>query len=127
MSHIARSVYPAFLLFGVGMLLLSVASSNITLLLAGALIGLGFGNISSVSQTIAVNMVAPHRMGLATATFFIFFDLGNGFGPTILGSLISIIGFNKLYAILGFFVFAVSVLYYFLHGKKVAKNSVHTP
>ena len=120
-------MYPAFLLFGVGMLLLSVASSNITLLLAGALIGLGFGNISSVSQTIAVNMVAPHRMGLATATFFIFFDLGNGFGPTILGSLISIIGFNKLYAILGFFVIAVSVLYYFLHGKKVAKSSVHTP
>jgi MFS family permease len=117
-------MYPAFILFGAGMLLLSSASNSITFLLAGALIGLGFGNISSVSQTIAVNLAEPHRMGLATATFFIFFDLGNGFGPTILGLVIPITGFNGLYAILGILVFAMSVLYYFLHGKKEAAHRI---
>ncbi|WP_333474113.1 MFS transporter [Lysinibacillus sp. JK80] len=111
-------IYPAIILFGTGMLLLSSASNSVTLLMAGALIGLGFGNISSVSQTIAVNMAEPHRMGLATATFFIFFDLGNGFGPTILGMVIPTTGFDGLYVILGIIVFAMSIVYYFLHGKK---------
>lgn len=119
-------MYPAIILFGIGMLLLSSASNSITLLLAGALIGLGFGNISSVSQTIAVNMAEPHRMGLATATFFIFFDLGNGFGPTILGLVIPKTGFDGLYLILGIIVFAMSVVYYFLHGKKESANRLRS-
>lgn len=117
-------IYPAIILFGTGMLLLSSASNSVTLLIAGALIGLGFGNISSVSQTIAVNMAEPHRMGLATATFFIFFDLGNGFGPTILGLVIPTTGFDGLYVILGIIVFAMSVVYYFLHGKKESAHRV---
>ncbi|MFD2507370.1 MFS transporter [Halalkalibacter alkalisediminis] len=65
-------MYPAFIIFGLGMLLLSSASNSLTFLLAGALIGLGFGNISSIAQAIAVNRVSPHRMGVATSTFFIF-------------------------------------------------------
>ena len=100
------------------MLLLSSASNSGTFLLAGALIGLGFGNISSIGQTIAISVVAPHRMGLATATFFIFFDIGNGFGPSLLGLVIPTMGYNALYAILGIVVFATSALYYFMHGKK---------
>jgi len=115
-------MYPAFIIFGSGMILLSLISNGLTFLLAGALIGLGFGNISSVVQTIAVKSVAPHRMGLATATFFIFFDIGNGFGPSLLGLIIPIIGYSALYKVLGVFVFATSILYYFLHGKREHAN-----
>lgn len=111
-------MYPAFIIFGAGMLLLSSANNSVTFLLASALIGLGFGNISSIGQAIAINLAAPHRMGLATATFFIFFDIGNGLGPSILGLVIPTTGYNALYAILGIIVFATSAVYYFLHGKK---------
>lgn len=61
-----------FFTFGVGMLLLSTEDKALILLLAGALIGLGFGNISSTSQTIAVLTVVTHRMRYVTATFFFF-------------------------------------------------------
>jgi MFS family permease len=111
-------MYPAFFVFGAGMLLLSTANSAVPFLMAGALIGLGFGNISSISQTIAVTVVAPHRMGLATATFFIFFDIGNGFGPSLLGLVIPVTGYPTMYAILGIAVIAMSFLYYLLYGKK---------
>jgi MFS family permease len=111
-------MYPAFIFFGAGMLLLSSASNSVTFLLAGALIALGFGNISSITQAIAVNSATPHRMGLATATFFIFFDIGSGFGPSIHGLIIPTTGLNVLYAILGIICFATCILYYFLHGKK---------
>lgn len=119
-------MYPAFFIFGAGMLLLSTANSAITFLMAGALIGLGFGNISSISQTIAATVSSPHRMGFATATFFIFYDIGNGFGPSLLGLVIPITGFSTMYAILGIAVMAMSFIYYLLHGKKERAGRIRT-
>lgn len=111
-------MYPAFLLFGAGMLLLSSAHSGIILLAAGGLIGFGFGNMQSCTQAIAVKLTATHRMGLATSTFFIFLDAGLGFGPYLLGFLISATGYSMMYVIMGILIFATAILYYFLHGKK---------
>ncbi|MGE6612890.1 MFS transporter [Peribacillus sp. NPDC076916] len=111
-------MYPAFILFGIGLLLLSITTNSFTLLAAGFLIGLGFGNMQSSSQAIAVKLTPPHRMGMATSTFFIMLDAGLGFGPYILGFIIPVTGYSTLYVILGVVVIATSVLYYFLHGKK---------
>jgi len=111
-------MYPAFIFFGVGMLLLSSANNSGTFLLAAALIGLGFGNIQSSSQVIAVNSVASNRVGVATATFLMFFEAGAGFGPYLLGLVIPATGYSVLYAILGIIGVLTSVLYYYLHGKK---------
>ncbi|WP_191557539.1 MFS transporter [Metabacillus idriensis] len=110
-------MYPAFLLFGAGMFLLSTAGTSFIFLLSGVLIGLGFGNMQSTTQAIAVKLTPPHRMGLATSTFFIFLDAGLGFGPYLLGFVIPVTGYSTLYVILGFVVLASSLLYYFLHGK----------
>ncbi|MEC0297704.1 MFS transporter [Peribacillus frigoritolerans] len=111
-------MYPAFIIFGIGLLLLSMTTNSFTLLAAGFLIGLGFGNMQSSSQAIAVKQTPPHRMGMATSTFFIMLDAGLGFGPYILGFIIPVTGYSTLYVILGVLVILTSVLYYFLHGKK---------
>ncbi len=119
-------MYPAFLIFGAGMLLLSSADKSITLLLAGFLIGLGFGNMQSSTQAIAVKLTPPHRMGLATSTFFIFLDAGLGFGPYLLGFIIPLTGYSTLYVIMGVVILATTVLYYFLHGnKESAAKAIH--
>ncbi|WHY01791.1 MFS transporter [Neobacillus sp. DY30] len=111
-------MYPAFVLFAAGMILLGSAHSGLTLLLAGILIGLGFGNMQSCTQAIAVKMTPPHRMGLATSTFFIFLDAGLGFGPYMLGFFLPFSSYSTLYMVLGFVVLVSSGLYYLLHGKK---------
>ncbi|EKN63716.1 major facilitator superfamily protein [Neobacillus bataviensis LMG 21833] len=111
-------MYPAFIILAVGMVILSAVNTSITLLIAGALIGLGFGNIQSSTQAVAVKLTPPHRMGLATSTFFIFLDAGLGFGPYLLGFIIPITGYSKLYVILGVVALVSSILYYFLYGKK---------
>ncbi|WP_370223295.1 MFS transporter [Cytobacillus sp.] len=111
-------MYPAFILFAAGMFVLSTANSSFTLLLAGALIGLGFGNMQSCTQAVAVKLTPAHRMGLATSTFFIFLDAGLGFGPYLLGFIIPITGYGSLYGIMAIFVLLSAILYYFLHGKK---------
>ncbi len=111
-------MYPAFILFGAGLMLLSSANHGVTFLLAGILIGLGFGNMQSTTQALALKVTPIHRMGYATATFFIFLDAGLGFGPYFLGFIIPLTGYRHLYIIMGLLVLASAVLYYFMHGKK---------
>lgn len=89
-------VYPCLLLFALGMLLLSRADQCITLLMAGGIIGLGYGNFLSCGQTISIKEVPPHRLGLATATYYIFLDLGFGIGSYLFGYLIPLVGYRGL-------------------------------
>ncbi|WP_422122470.1 MFS transporter [Planococcus sp. X10-3] len=120
-------MYPAFVALAAGLLLLSTATSSLSFLTAAVLIGFGFGNLQSTTQAIAVKLTPPHRMGLATSTFFIFLDAGLGFGPYILGFIIPLTGFSTLYVILGFTALAASILYYVLHGKKERAASSAAP
>jgi MFS family permease len=111
-------MYPALILFVIGLVTLSQANQGFTLLLAGALIGLGYGTMNSCCQAIAIKESPRHRVGLATSTFYVFMDLGVGIGPFLLGFIIPFVGFRGLYVTLAVVVFASIFLYYVLHGKK---------
>ena len=111
-------MYPAFILFGAGLLLLSFTANSFSLLAAGVLIGLGFGNMQSITQAIVVKVTPPDRIGLATSTYYIALDAGLGFGPYLLGYLIPLTGYSSLYFMMGLMVFVTIVLYFFMHGKR---------
>lgn len=111
-------MYPAFILFAIGLFILSGATTSSIFLLAGALIGLGFGNMQSTTQAIAVNVASPSRVGLATSTYYIALDAGLGFGPYVLGYVIPLTGYSKLYLIMGIIVCITIALYFALHGNK---------
>jgi predicted MFS family arabinose efflux permease len=111
-------MYPALLFFVIGLVTLSQTNQGFILLLAGALIGLGFGTMNSCCQAIAIKESPRHRVGLATSTFYVFMDSGVGLGPFLLGFIIPIVGFRGLYFTLAVVVFASIFLYYVLHGKK---------
>ena len=115
-------VYPCLLIFAIGMLLLSQASHGITLLLAGAIIGLGYGNFLSCGQAISIKGAPPHRLGLATATYYIFLDVGFGVGPYIFGSLVPFTGYRGLYLMMAMVILATIILYYFLYRSKVSSE-----
>lgn len=111
-------IYPCLFIFAVAMLLLSRTNHGITFLLAGALVGVGYGNFLSCAQAISIKLVPPSRFGLATATFFIFLDLGLGVGPYILGAVVPFAGYRGLYLMMSGIIFATVILYYLLLGKK---------
>lgn len=110
-------MYPSILLFGIGLIIFSQVESGITFLIAGAIIGVGFGTLQSSAQTVAVSQAAPHRVGLATATFFVFYDLGMGIGPFLLGFALPFVGFRGLYIGMAAIAFISIAVYYFMHGK----------
>ncbi|EMR06276.1 hypothetical protein C772_01547 [Bhargavaea cecembensis DSE10] len=111
-------MYPAFVLFAAGLVLLGTAQNGLMLLASGVLIGLGFGNMQSCTQAVAVKLTPSHRMGLATSTFFIALDVGLGFGPFLIGFLIAYMSFSALYLILAAVVLVSALLYFSMHGKK---------
>ena len=111
-------IYPSLLLFAIGMFVLSQASVGFTLLLAGAIIGVGFGTFQSSAQTITINEAPRHRIGLATSTYFVFFDFGIGVGPFLMGFILPLIGFRGLYGSMAAVILICIFVYYIVHGKK---------
>ena len=99
-------VYPCLLLFALGMVLLAHAKSGMVLLLAAIGIGLGYGNLFSCGHAIAIKSVPQGRVGLATATYYIFIDIGSGIGPYVFGSLLSFMGYGSLFEVLAILVLA---------------------
>jgi len=119
-------IYPSLIIFALGLVFLSQVHHGFTLLLAGALIGLGYGTIISCSQAIAIKESSKHRVGLATSTFFIYLDGGIGIGPFLLGYIIPVLGFRGLYAALAVVVLVCIFLYHLLHGKKESYNKQYS-
>lgn len=113
-------IYPCLFIYGIGMLLFSQADQGIILLLAGAIIGVGYGNFMSSAQAVAIKAVQPQRFGLATATYYVFLDLGIGIGPYLLGSLVPLLGYRGLYLAMALLALATIPLYHFLYGKKAS-------
>jgi MFS family permease len=111
-------VYPCFFVYALGMFLFSRAGNEAILLLSGALMGLGYGNLISCTQAIAIKSVPPHRLGTATSTYFVLLDLGFGLGPYLLGGLVPYTGYRDLYLLMVGIICAAGALYYILIGRK---------
>lgn len=111
-------IYPCLLIYAMGMFLFSQATIGFILLLAGILLGLGYGNIQSSTQAIVVKIAPPNKLGLATATYFMFYDMGFGVGPYLFGFLIPSTGYRGLYLTMVMVILGTVLLYYLLHGRK---------
>ena len=115
-------MYPSLISLVIGLFVLSQSQVGIVLLIAGAFIGFGYGTYMSSAQTVAVQSAPPHRVGLATSTFFILTDIGLGIGPFIQGFFVPSIGYSGLYIILGIIAVICLPLHYFLYGKKASSK-----
>lgn len=111
-------VYPGVVLFSVGMIALSLTSSPVPFLIAGGLLGLGFGAMLPSFQTIAIQAAPAHRRGLATGTYFLLFDTGYGIGSYVLGLVASKTNYHTMYFVAGIVVACSALLYYGLHHRK---------
>ena len=118
-----KVMYPVLISFMVGLILLSATHTSLLLLISAIFIGIGYGTIIPSAQAIAIQQSPVEKIGLATSTFYMFADFGAGIGPFILGVLIPIMGYRNLYITMAALVILSIVLYFILHGKKVAKNT----
>ncbi|KEY62242.1 MFS transporter [Lactococcus cremoris] len=112
-------MYPTYLFFALGLLLIGLAQSGWMLLIAAIFIGLGYGSFSPFGQAIAIRNSEAHRLGVTTSTFFGFMDMGVGFGPFILGMFMPLLGYRNLYFASAILALLIAVIYHFVHGRHV--------
>ena len=116
-------MYPTYLFFALGLLLIGFAHSGWMLLLAAIFIGLGYGSFSTFGQAIAIRNSEAHRLGITTSTFFGFMDTGVGFGPFILGMFMPLLGYRNLYFASAILALLIAVIYHFVHGRHAKREN----
>ena len=116
-------MYPTYLFFALGLLLIGFAHSGWMLLLAAIFIGLGYGSFSPFGQAIAIRHSEAHRLGITTSTFFGFMDMGVGFGPFILGMFMPLLGYRNLYFASAILALLIAVIYHFVHGRHAKREN----
>jgi MFS family permease len=116
-------VYASIILFGSGMLLLSLSSSPVIFLISAAFIGVGYGTLFSSLQTIVIQDAPSEKRGLATATYFSIYDLGMSIGSFVVGIILSKVGFHALYGG-SVFLIVLGIGIFYLITKQQGTNEV---
>ncbi|MCE5090043.1 MFS transporter [Staphylococcus devriesei] len=116
-------VYPAFIALIITFILLVLSHSSWILLLSGVFLGIGYGNLSSSMQAIAIKVSPSSKYGIATSTYFIGLDIGIGFGPSLLGLFTGMISYTQVYLIMAIVAALCTLLYFLIHGRKVQPNT----
>ena len=109
-------IYPSFVFFAIGLVIVSFMSNQWILWLSAVFIGIGYGSLFPCFQTIAIQSVPKERMGHAIATFFTLFDFGMAMGSVIIGILIAQFGYSPTYLLCAL----ITVLTLFFYQAKVA-------
>lgn len=117
-------VYPAFIFLIISFAMLMFSFEGWVLLIAGIALGIGYGNLSSSMQAIAIKVSPSTKYGLATSTYFIGLDIGIGFGPSFLGLFTHMITYSQLYGIMAILGIITLFIYFVVHGRNVKHQSI---
>ena len=109
-------IYPSFIFFAIGLVIVSFMSNQWILWLSAVFIGIGYGSLFPCFQTVAIQSVPKERMGHAIATFFTLFDFGMAMGSVVIGVLIAQFGYSPTYLLCAL----ITVLTLFFYQAKVA-------
>lgn len=115
-------VYPALIILAIGLFIFGKMSNGWMMLLAAILIGFGFGNFQSAVQSTTTQMVPADRLTQTTATYFICYEFSLGFGPSIIGFIQPMLGYQNLFIVMAVIALIGIILYYFIHGRKVSTH-----
>ena len=120
----SKIVYPCIILFAVGMFLLQSSQIAMIIIIAGAIIGMGYGSITPVFQTQIISSVKKERVGIANSLYFNSMDLGMAIGAFILGMIANAFGYRSIY-ISGIVLIILGGLAYFIAVNRKGKESIH--
>ena len=104
-------MYPSFIFFAIGMVLVSFVNNQWTLWLSAIFIGIGYGTLFPCLQTVAIQTVSKNRMGHAISTFFTLFDIGLAVGSIIMGIFISWMGFQNTFLLCSVIIVLTLLVY----------------
>jgi len=113
---------PAIIAFAVSLFTLGLSgllpgAAPFLIILTAVIMAVGFGTVLPMGQAVAIKYAPPERFGRIISTFFIFTDVGFGFGALIWGSVATLTGFSTMYFAETIVVLAGLFVYWQLHGR----------
>ncbi|MGP4059247.1 MFS transporter [Halobacillus sp. H74] len=94
----------------IAMWILALASSNLHLVLAGAVFGIGFGSMMPALQAWVISKTTTERSGIANGMYYSSIDLGIGSSAFILGFIYQYVTTATLFKLSSFLFIIVMVL-----------------
>lgn len=110
-------MFITMIFFAIGIFILSVLPSHLGIILSAIFVALGFGNAQSCIQALCIKKVKHEQIGQATATFSIFFELGTGIGPSILGIILAMFHLSLMYFITSILIVLTILIYAYIRNK----------
>ncbi len=104
-------LYPAYAVAGISMFLLAGANALPLVLVASALRSFGQSAAQPALQATCIRKLGRERSGVATSTFFVGADVGQGLGPIIGGAVSEVWGYGAMYAGTGGILLAAIGIY----------------
>ncbi len=114
-------IIPSLIIYAFGLYILSITTSPSMFLIAGALVGLGYGTLLPSFQTLALQASPNKRSAYATATFFTLYDSGLAAGSFVLGIVAGAFGYSDVYLFIAIFVVLVTIYYKVIIRKPTSK------
>jgi MFS family permease len=115
------TVFPGMIITAISMFMLGISHSLWFILLTCVFRAIGQGAAQPSLQAGCINYIGRDRTGVATSTYFLGGDVGQGVGPmvggTILGLIAGLQGYRFLFNFCGYFII-VAMIYFFFKSKK---------
>lgn len=110
--HPKYVVYPCDLFIILTLVVLALAQNTVYILLAGCFFGIGYGGLQPLLQSMALKNVSMTERGVASSTFYIGLNGGNGLGPVLCSAVTAVAGGRYQYGFL-------SIIFFILIGMVV--------
>jgi len=114
---IQYTVFPGMIITALSMFLLSRSNTLWLILLTSLLRAIGQGAAQPSLQAGCINYVGRERSGVATSTYFLGGDIGQGFGPmvagAILGQITGLAGYQTVFVLCGVLILIAMTYFYF--------------
>ena len=119
---IRYTVYPGMVLTAVSMFILGYSNTIWLVLITSFLRAVGQGAAQPSLQAGCINYVGRDRSGVATSTYFLGGDIGQGFGPMVAGAMLAQIvglpGFRFVFSFCGVLILIALVYFYFANKRR---------
>lgn len=119
---IRYTVYPGMVLTAISMFLLGGSNTIWLVLLTSLLRAIGQGAAQPSLQAGCINHVGRDRSGVATSTYFLGGDVGQGFGPMVAGAMLAQVagvpGYKLVFSFCGCLILVALVYFYFISKKE---------
>jgi MFS family permease len=114
---IQYTVFPGMIITALSMFLLSRSNTLWLILLTSLLRAIGQGAAQPSLQAGCINYVGRERSGVATSTYFLGGDIGQGFGPmvagAILGQITGLAGYQTVFVLCGVLILLAMTYFFF--------------